>query len=178
MDKLSAFELIIIVIGMAFAGFISAIAAAGSLEETHGKEQSPMVTAFFVILNALLAMFFKIAHPALYAVVLFILAALQLVNQEGKKRRASWNILGIAYAILLILSVVYHRGSGFRWTMLLWTIPIVAPFVAGAVQTVSLNKKERKTKKSSVDSIELRAHIVSWTIVAVLLVTAVVLAII
>ena len=179
MDNITTLELVIVVFAMEFVGFLAALAASESVEETRGKDQSFTTWVVFVIVNGIMGALFKVAHPAVYAVVLVILAGLQLVNLEGKRRRQSWNILSIAYAILLILSVVYHRGSGFRWTMLFWLIPAVLPFITGAVQAIRLNQKGKtKKERTETDSIELRGHVISWTIVAALIVTFIVLALI
>lgn len=179
MDNISTFELIVYTLAMSFMGFLSASIASESMEESRNKSQKPVTWAVFVISSAIMGALFKIAYPIVYAIILILLAGLQLINFEGKKRRQSWNVLGLAYAALLALSVVYHRGSrGFRWTMLLWLIPAALPFIAGAVRAVILNKKGKAKKKPKMDSIELRGHIISWSIVAVLIVTFIVLALI
>lgn len=176
MDKIGSFDIIAYVLIAGFLGLMAATAAADSLEEVRKKEQPYVVTALFIVITAFFAAIFKIAHPAIFAIVLVLLAVLQLLNQEGKKRRASWNILSIAFGAMLALCVVYRRGSGFRWTMLFWIIPILLPFIAGAVQTVRLNRKARpKGERITIDLADLRSNIFSWAVVVALVVTIVVL---
>ena len=178
-DIISPFFLTILVLGMAFAGFIAALLAAESTEDRRKKTQSSVTWLVYMLFPAAMAAFFVIAHPIVYAIILVLLAALQLVNQEGKKRRASWNTLGIAFAIILILSAIYNRGSGFSPLMLLWIIPAVLPLIAGIVNAChpkkGEQKQEKKENKEKGSSVELRTHIVSWVIVAALAVTFIVL---
>ena len=175
MDNIGSFDIIAYVLIAGFLGLMAATAAADSLEEVRKKEQPYVVTALFIVITAFFAAIFKIAHPAIFAIVLVLLAVLQLLNQEGKKRRASWNILSIAFGAMLALCVVYRRGSGFRWTMLFWIIPILLPFIAGAVQTVRLNRKDRPKREITIDLADLRSNIFSWAVVVALVVAIVVL---
>ena len=178
MDKSMIILFVAIAVAAGFAGFISALLASESMEEAIGKRQSPLVCVFFIIVNAIMGAIFKIAVPAVYAVPLVLLAALHLLNREGRFRRASWNVLVFTYAALLAGSVFYHQGENvFRWTMLLWLIPIVLPILTGIVQTIRLSHEDEVTKKPC-DAIELRGHIISWAIIVVLIVTFIVLALI
>lgn len=168
MDKISVFEIIIFTVILVVTGFSSVVRSAQSLKETHQEEQSQALSFFTVVFGALMGLTFKVMPPAVYAGILVVITGLHLLNREGSMRRQSWNLLAAGYAFILIVSVVYHRKDNvFHPLMLLWLIPVVAPFIAGWIQTIRLNKKTNKT--------ELSGRIFYGAITAILTVAVIVL---
>lgn len=183
MKELNTFVFIVIVIAMMLVGAYAALIASDSMKENRGKDPKPTTWFAFVLINAIMGAIFEIAHPAVYAIALVILAALQLINGEGKMRRKSWNVLGIAYAILLAFSIARRFDAfGFKWPLLLWLIAALLPFIAGLIQTYRLNREEKvektkKAKKNKMDAFELRGHIIGWSIISALFLAIVLVAI-
>lgn len=164
---LSIVGVIIVTIVLAFAGFLSAVNAAESMEEFRGKKMKVSVLLVYILINAIFGLFFGIAHPALYAIILLILGVLQATNREGKKRRASWNALAIAYSIVLILSTVAYferNGKPFSGWALLIAIPILLPFIVGLIQTHRLEKATKKDRRT------INPEIYAWIVVLVLII--------
>ena len=155
-DQISLAWIIIFIIFMAGSGFFAALRAAESTEELKKKELPSGAWISFIVIPAASALIFKSwASLIVYTVILLLLAGMQLLNREGKMRRQSWNILAVAYSIMLILSAVYHRGTSFAF--LFWFLPILCPFIASIFNAVRLNGKAEKSKDSS----QLRGRIVS-----------------
>ena len=168
MDKISVFEIVIFTIVLIATSFFSVFRSAQSLKETHEEEQSQLVSFIIVIFSTLMGLTFKVMPPLVYAIILVIIAGLHLLNQEGSMRRQSWNLLAAGYAFILIVSVVLHRkDNAFHPLALLWIIPVVAPFIAGWIQAIRLNKRTSKT--------ELSGRIIPWAITAILTLAVIVL---
>lgn len=167
---LTGIGVLIVTVFLSFAGFLAAATAAESMSEARGKQMRLSTWLIFILINGVMGLLFKIAHPAVYAIVLIILAILQLLNREGKKRRKSWNILAIAYSIVLILSTVAYferhakMFSGWAWLIV---IPILLPFIASLIQAIRLNGRKPR-KKEKFDPAERRIQLIQWGCVAVL----------
>lgn len=155
---------------LVFISFFAALRSAESMEDVHNEQQPQLVWAAFLIVGTIMGLSIKFMPPIVYAIILILIAGLQWLNHEGWKRRQSWNLLAIGYSFMLIISVVAHRNSLMgllRWTTLLWLIPIVAPFVVGAVQSARLNR-DGKT------GVELSGRIIPWAIAAVCVITLII----
>ena len=167
---LTGIGVLIVTVFLSFAGFLAAATAAESMSEVRGKQMRFSTWLIFILINGVMGLLFKIAHPAVYAIVLIILAILQLLNREGKRRRKSWNILAIAYSIVLILSTVayFERNnkmfSGWAWLIV---IPILLPFIASLIQAIRLNGRKSR-RKEKFDPAERRIQLIQWGCVAVL----------
>ena len=139
---------IILMLMAAFFGFHSAVLSAESVKETRGKRQPASVLIAFTVISAIFgALAIMPWSPVLYTVALIILAGLQLINQEGSRRRQSWNWLAIAYSFLLLFTVFIHRigkTGKFSVAYLVYLIPMLLPFIAGGIQTARLDDKTRK----------------------------------
>ncbi len=144
--------MIVAMLVLGLSGFIAALLASESMEELRGKILPAPAWVLFVAINVIMGALIKVAHPMLYVIVLVILAILQLANREGSKRRGSWNNLALGYSIVLILSTVQSRiGKGFTPWALLIIVPIVLPFIAGAIQYARLNGRGKKRVKTRID---------------------------
>lgn len=172
MDKISTLTIVVFTVVMIVTSFASVIRSAESLKETHNEEQSQLVSFIIVIFSTLMGLTFKVMPPIVYAIILVIIAGLHLLNQEGSMRRQSWNLLATGYVFILILSVIFHRKDNvFQPLTLLWIIPVVLPFIAGAVQAVRLNN----TSKTNKTGVQLSERIVPWAITAILTLAVIVL---
>lgn len=170
-DEITIIEVLIFTAVLIVLGFFSALRSAESMEEEKGKYQSQFTWFARITFNAIMGLTFKVMPPIVYAIILVLIALLQLINTEGKKRRQSWNILAVGYVFILIVSLVYNRGDSFSPLVLLWLIPILAPFITGIIQTARLNKKERKTET------QLSGRVIMWAAIAVLTIAVVVLSV-
>ena len=83
---LTGIGVLIVTVFLSFAGFLAAATAAESMSEVRGKQMRFSTWLIFILINGVMGLLFKIAHPAVYAIVLIILAILQLLNREGKRR--------------------------------------------------------------------------------------------
>lgn len=184
LDQLTFFDVVVITILGSAVGLFSVQVANDSSKETRKKPLASWVWVFYILINTIFGAVFQWASPWFYAILLVIVALFQAINLEGRKRRVSWNILSALYAVLLILSVVYHRTENkFNPLWLLWLIPIVLPFICGAVSAYRIqnlvdkkNKKEgRVAKTPGVDTIGIA---VAWGFIAILAIAIVVLALI
>lgn len=166
-NEINVWGVIILTLWLVFTGFMSALIAAESREQASKEEQSQATWIIFLVFNAVMGITIKVMPPVVYAIILVLIAALQLINREGRMRRESWNWLAFGYVVILIMSVVYHR-TNFSIKMLFWLIPAALPFIAGVIQTKRLDSVEKKRK---VSSIELSTQIIPWAIIAVLVLT-------
>ena len=144
--------MIIAILVLGLFGFTAALLASESMEDLRGKMLPAPAWILFVAINVIMGALIKVAHPALYAVALLILTVLQLANREGSKRRGSWNNLALGYSIVLILATIQRCiNKGFTAWALLIIVPIVLPFIAGAIQYARLNGRGKKRVKTRID---------------------------
>lgn len=172
------YRVIIAALVLAFVSYHASVLASESVEETRGRSLKATTRLFFILMGTLMGIGFNFFHPAVYGVVLLAIALMHLTNHEGGKRRASWNWLSIGYSVIFILSTVAYRerhGLGFTPWAFFILIPIVFPFITGAIQSARLDRAGRGEKKAKISKEELTENIVSWAIVAGLAIIVVLL---
>lgn len=167
MEAYTNITMIIAILVLGLFGFNAANLASESMEDLRGRKLPTPAWILFIAVNAIMGTLIKVAHPALYAVALLILTVLQLANREGSKRRGSWNNLALGYSIVLILVTIQRCiNKGFTAWALLIIVPIVLPFVAGAIQYARLNGRGKK-KKTRTDWGSITLWLLAITAVAV-----------
>ena len=130
---------ILTVIAGLFFGLVSALYANKSAKEVRGMTLSPLGWAIPVIIGGALALLYALTQNVwIFVIALVALTLLQIINREGKARRASWNALAIEASLFLFLSAAEDATSpmSFFWII----FPIAAPFIVGAIRTALLNR--------------------------------------
>lgn len=166
---------VIIMLFTAFMGRRAATLVAKSRKEAKGKKTPYTTLAIITLVNAVLgAILIFPFSPYTYFIALIFLGFVQLINREGELRRKSWNTLAIAYSILLALSVAEHfmnaLGGPQKW-MWIFIIPMLFPFITGAIQSARL----RKDNNDSEGGFSIQ-DIVVWVIIAILIIIVIAIA--
>lgn len=137
----------------AIAGLISGIYANSAAIDEGGREEGIGKKAIWMFagINSLLlglSVWF-LMYPATFALISILLIGLQAINQEGKKREASWNTLILIYGIALVFAIAkgWDKSGPKFWQLWLLLFPTAA-WVVGMAKARLINEYNRGSKKA------------------------------
>lgn len=137
----------------AIAGLISGIYANSAAIDEGGREEGIGKKAIWMFagINSLLLglSVWLLMYPATFVLISVLLIGLQAINQEGKKREASWNTLILIYGIALVFAIAkgWDKSGPKFWQLWLLLFPIAA-WVVGMAKARLINEYNRGSKKA------------------------------
>lgn len=137
----------------AIAGLVSGIYANSAAIDEGGREEGIGKKAIWIFagINSLLlglSVWF-LMYPVTFVLISILLIGLQAINQEGKKREASWNTLILIYGIALVCAIAkdWDKSGPKFWQLWLLLFPIAA-WVVGMAKARLINEYNRGSKKA------------------------------